>query len=322
MPNTHSTQITTTVPFDGQEIVAIRQDDKVYIIPKEICKNLGIDWDSQRKRIQRDTVLSEGAVIMTLPSKGGIQETTVLPLEYLNGWLFGIDDKKVKPEIQPKIIAYKKDCYNTLFQYFNTGFVLDENRLTNRTYDFDQLYEKVRQIRVSEQMFYEKVKQVFVLTSYDYSSANANAIEFFGAIQNIFHYAVTGNTAAELLIKRHDVDDKNFGVKNFKNTKPTKREATIAKNYLDELELKRLISLSDLFLSYAENSLLNDQKLDMATWITKTKELIKLANMKVLEGKGSVKSEYAKDFIDIEYEKYKNKLLENKSKTVNVLQTN
>ena len=321
MMNNQDNKIITAIPFNNGEITAIKQGDKVFIFPKEICKNLGINWDAQRQRIQRDTVLSEGAVIMTVPSKGGDQETTVLPLEYLNGWLFGIDDKKVKPEIQPMIIAYKKDCYNTLFQYFNTGFVLDENRLTNSTYDFDQLYEKVRELRTSEQLFYEKVRKLFVLTSSDYSSANINAIEFFSTIQNLFHYAVTSNTAAELLMKRHDTDDKSFGLKNFKGQNPTKREATIAKNYLDEKELKRLIALSDLFLSYAENSLLNEQKLDMRTWVAKTKELIKLAEMKVLEDKGSVSSEYAKNFIDIEYEKYKSRQLSLKRQQIKQLQT-
>ena len=77
-----------TVPFNGQRVVSVIHDGSAYVALKPICENLGIDWSSQLKSIKRDTVLSEGMVIMTIPSDGGPQETVCVPLEYLNGWLF------------------------------------------------------------------------------------------------------------------------------------------------------------------------------------------------------------------------------------------
>jgi hypothetical protein len=123
------------IPFNGEEIIAITKENKKYVIPKQICENLGIDWSSQRQRINRDTVLSDTMVMTTIPQKnpsgaGFIdQETLILPLEYLNGWLFGIDDTRVKEEVRQKVIDYKKHCYLVLYEFFQKGASIDIDRL-------------------------------------------------------------------------------------------------------------------------------------------------------------------------------------------------
>ena len=100
MTNDQDNKIITAIPFNNGEVTAIKQGDKVFVFPKEICKNLGIDWEGQRQRIERDTVLSSTTcIIKAVANDGKSREMSALPLEYLNGWLFGIDDKKVKPEI-------------------------------------------------------------------------------------------------------------------------------------------------------------------------------------------------------------------------------
>ena len=115
----------TTIDFNGQPLITIEQDGIHYTAVKPICENIGLNWDAQRKRISRDDVLSEGAVIMTAPSKGGNQEMLCLPIDYLNGWLFGVDAKRVKPEIKDTLIQYKKECYKVLHDYWHTGAAID-----------------------------------------------------------------------------------------------------------------------------------------------------------------------------------------------------
>ena len=113
-----NTQI-STINFHNQSLITFEQNGTHYTAMKPICENIGLEWHAQRQRIQRDEVLSQGEVIITLPSNGGNQQMICLPIEYLNGWLFGIDVKRVKPEIREKLITYKKECYQALFNYWN-----------------------------------------------------------------------------------------------------------------------------------------------------------------------------------------------------------
>lgn len=113
-----TTQI-QTIQFNSQSLVTFEQNGTHYTAMKPICENIGLCWDGQRQRIQRDEVLSEGAVIITVPSNGGDQQMICLPIEYINGWLFGIDIKRCKPEIRETLIMYKKECYQALYNYWN-----------------------------------------------------------------------------------------------------------------------------------------------------------------------------------------------------------
>ncbi|MBB6251439.1 phage antirepressor N-terminal domain-containing protein [Nitrospirillum iridis] len=113
------TTMLTAVPFRDDTLLATRTDSgDVLVAVKPVCVALGLDWKSQQLRLRRDAVLSEGRVIMTLPSAGGLQEAICLPLRLMNGWLFGIDENRVRPEIRDKVIAYKRECYDVLWQHF------------------------------------------------------------------------------------------------------------------------------------------------------------------------------------------------------------
>lgn len=107
------------VEFHGDALWATRQDGEVFVAVKPVCEAMGIGWGGQRQRIQRDAVLSEGASMIHAPSRGGIQEALCLPLRLLNGWLFGIDEQRVKrAEVREKIVRYKRECYEVLFNHF------------------------------------------------------------------------------------------------------------------------------------------------------------------------------------------------------------
>lgn len=109
-----------TVDFRGDTLFAVKQDETVFVAIKPICDRLGILWSKQRERINRDQILSEGSPIMGLPSLGGIQETIVLRLDLINGWLFTIDESRVKDEeTRQRILSYKRECYQVLFEHFH-----------------------------------------------------------------------------------------------------------------------------------------------------------------------------------------------------------
>ncbi|WP_243385056.1 phage antirepressor N-terminal domain-containing protein [Caviibacterium pharyngocola] len=110
-----------TIQFYNRTLTTFEQNNIHYVAMKPICENIGLDWEAQRQRIRRDEVLSQGAVMITSPSNGGEQQTLCLPIQYLNGWLFGIDVKRVKPEIRERLITYKRECYQALHDYWNKG---------------------------------------------------------------------------------------------------------------------------------------------------------------------------------------------------------
>ena len=106
------------VKFNNQSIPVFFHEEKPYVAMKPICENIGLNWDGQRQRIQRNHVLSQGTVMITAPSKSGEQEYSCLPIGYLNGWLFGIDVNRVKPEIKQTLIKYQLECFDVLYNHF------------------------------------------------------------------------------------------------------------------------------------------------------------------------------------------------------------
>ena len=108
-----------TVTFHGQSISVFTQNNQHYVAMKPICENIGLDWRAQRQRIMRHDIMKQGVVIITTPDKAGqMQETNCLPLEYLNGWLFGVDAARVKPEIKPRLLQYQRECFKVLSAHF------------------------------------------------------------------------------------------------------------------------------------------------------------------------------------------------------------
>lgn len=109
-----------TVEFRQDTLFAVERDDGLFVAIKPIVQSLGLDWKAQHRRVTDDAILSEGMVVVTIPSVGGPQETTCLKLELINGWLFTIDESRVKDEqTRQKVLAYKRECYSTLFDHFH-----------------------------------------------------------------------------------------------------------------------------------------------------------------------------------------------------------
>ncbi|OTP82625.1 phage antirepressor N-terminal domain-containing protein [Gilliamella apicola] len=107
-----------TIQFHNQSLIVLNHENKPYIAMKPVCENIGLDWAAQLKRIKRHQVLSSGMVMMTTPSKQGLQEYVCLPISMLNGWLFGIDTNRVKPEIRKTLEQYQLECFDVLYHHF------------------------------------------------------------------------------------------------------------------------------------------------------------------------------------------------------------
>jgi hypothetical protein len=156
----------------------------------------------------------------------------------------------------PQAVVFRKWATTVLKEYLRKGFVLDDERLKNPGAEpdyFDEVVQRIRAIRASEKRFYQKVRDLFAQTSADYDKTSPTAKDLFAAIQNKLLFAVTGHTAAELVQARIDPVSLTFGLTTWKGDQPLKADATIAKNYLTEDELRGLDRLTTQFLDFAEN---------------------------------------------------------------------
>lgn len=177
-----------------------------------------------------------------------------------------------------------------LKEYIVKGFVMDDDRLANgkvaKTY-FQEWEERIRKIRTSEANFYQKVRDVFA-TSVDYNPKADYAQKFFSVVQNKFHFAITGLTAAEIVASRVDGAKEHLGLTNWKGEIITREQAEIAKNYLQELELKRLNLLVEQFLSFAELQSVEQRLMYMRNWIEKLDDFLILNEKEILDNAGNV----------------------------------
>lgn len=107
-----------SIPFHGQTIPVFTQNRQHYVAMRPICENIGLEWNSQFRRIKRNEILNSAIAMMATPSNGGKQETLCLPLEYLNGWLFGVDARRVKPQIRERLLQYQRECFQVLAAHF------------------------------------------------------------------------------------------------------------------------------------------------------------------------------------------------------------
>jgi hypothetical protein len=192
----------------------------------------------------------------------------------------------------------------TLREYLVKGFVMNDERLAgNERNYFDELVERVRHIRTSEGEFYRKVLDVFA-TSIDYDTKTAQAQEFFATVQNKFHYAIHGRTAAELISERVNSQSPAMGLTNWSGKVVSAKEARIAKNYLEEMELKRLNLLVEQFLAYAELQAVEQRPMYMQQWVNKLDDFLRFNEKAVLQGKGKVSRQDMEARVRKELERY------------------
>lgn len=213
-----------------------------------------------------------------------------------------------------KATRFRQWATKTLKEYITKGFVLNDELMKNgrpfgKDY-FDELLERIREIRASERRAYQKIADIFEQCSYDYDKDSETTKAFYAFVQNKLHFAVTGQTAAELIAGRATLDSPTMGLTTWKaapDGKILKSDTLVAKNYLNEKEIARLNRLVTMFIDYAELMAEDQQPMSMKDWLAETDRFLTNNRRKVLEGKGGVSHDEAVKKVSDIYAQFRKK---------------
>lgn len=202
-----------------------------------------------------------------------------------------------------------------LNEYLVKGFTMDDDRLKEmRNFGqdyFDELLERIRDIRASERRFYQKITDIYA-TAVDYDGKAEISHEFFATVQNKLHFAIHGHTASELIASRADATKENMGLTSWKGDKVRKQDVKVAKNYLTEKEMKSLNRIVTMYLDYAEDQAERNQPMYMKDWVEKLNSFLQFNGRETLENAGKVSAKVAEQLAVQEYEKFnQNRLVAN-----------
>ena len=204
---------------------------------------------------------------------------------------------------------FRQWATRTLQEYLIKGFVMDDERLKNPPIGtsvvpdyFDELLERIRDIRASERRMYLRVREIFALAA-DYEPSLKQTTQFFQAIQNKLHFACSGQTAAELIHNRADASEPNMGLKTFKGAEVRKSDILTAKNYLTEPEIKELNRIVVMWLDFAEDQAARRQQVFLEDWQSKLDQFLEFNDREVLADKGSISKKQADAKATAEYER-------------------
>ena len=213
-----------------------------------------------------------------------------------------------------KATRFRQWATRTLKEYIQKGFVLNDELMKNghpfgKDY-FEELLERIREIRASERRAYQKIADVFEQCSYDYDKNSETTKAFYAFVQNKLHYAVTGKTAAELISERATLDSPTMGLTTWKGApdgKILKSDTLVAKNYLSEKELSRLNRLVTMFIDYAELMAEDEQLMSMQDWLEETDRFLTNNRRQVLESKGHISRDAAMKKVGAIYDEFRRK---------------
>ena len=303
----------------GETKIDVRFDgDTVWLTQKLLAKLFGVTIptiNEHIKNIYKEGELQESSTIrkFLIVQKEGIREVE-RETDFFNLDIIISVGYRIKSSIAT---AFRQWATLRLREYIVKGFVMDDERLKNPDLPFDyfeELTRRIADIRTSEKRFYRKITDIYA-TSVDYDPMDEKSIIFFKTVQNKVHYAITGSTAAEIVVSRVDSKKPNIGLTNFRGSKPTKEEVVIAKNYLSEQELLVLNNLVEQYLVFAEGQAMQRVPMYMKDWIDKLHGFLQINNKAILKDAGKISHELAKELAEKEYDKYYQKSLKAPSKT-------
>lgn len=295
---------------DGSlQIKVIAKWDTVWLTQDQIAKLYGksISTISEHmSNIYLEEELEESTTTQKDSNFGNSEIGYFKPKTYYNLDMILAVGYRVK---SPEGIAFRKRASTNLKELFLRGFVMDDQRLMqwttiNGKADFDELLRKVREIRFSERSIYDKIKDLIKNSSIDYDPNNTDVQKFFAILQNKFIYAITGNTAAELVVSRIDSEKPALGMTSFKGENIKKSDAIVSKNYLLEKELKQLYLLCEQFFSFAELQLSLERELTTTDWLSKLDQVLKMSNLDILDNPWKIKKEDMEVVVKKEIESY------------------
>lgn len=297
---------------DGNiKVEVLLKNEDVWLNTEALATLFNIDRSGIVRHINniyKDDELSENSTCAKIAhvGNGGKQtyNTKYYNLDMIISIGFRVNSKKA--------IKFRTWANKIIKDYMVQGFALNDERFmkarrTDQEY-FKRLLERIKLIRTSERMFYQKITDIFAECSIDYDKNSDEAITFYKTVQNKFHFAITGQTASEIVYNRVDAKKENMGLTTWVNSpdgKILKSDVTITKNYLDEKEIKKLNNLVNLFLDIAENNAERNIPMYMNDWKKEVETALTLFHYEVLEGKGKVSHKMAVEKAESEYAKYK-----------------
>lgn len=296
---------------DGVQVVY--KDETIWCTQKAMATLFDVDKSGISRHIKK--ILSEGelptdttvAKIATVVNRG-IRGEVEDELEYYNLDMVIAVGYRVNSR---RATQFRQWCTFVLRQYAIRGYVIDKKRMENGSFIgvdyFEQLLEEIREIRLSERNFYQKLTDIYA-TAIDYNRDAPTTRDFFKKVQNKMHYAVHGHTAAELIVERADADKGHMGLTTWAkapNGKIIRSDVSVAKNYLKQNELQALGRLVNAYLDIAKDMAERHIPMTMEDWAKRIDKFLDATNRDILQGAGSITAEYAKQYAESEFEKYR-----------------
>ena len=311
LPSNNSDFILYTSPDGEVRVDVFVNQETVWLTQKAIANLFGVDRTVITKHLKNifdSAELEENSVsakIAHTAEDGKSYQTKFYNLDVIISVGYRVNSKQAT---QFRIWATK-----TLKEFIIKGFVLDDKRLKQggqvfgKDY-FEELLERIREIRASERRFYQKITDIFSQCSIDYDAKSELTVNFYKTVQNKLHWAITGNTAAEIIDKRADVAKPNMGLTTWKNSpvgKILKSDTEIAKNYLSEKEIRELNRLVELYLNFAELQAERNIPTKMKEWVEILDSFLKLNRYELLNNSGSISHNQAMSKAETEYQKFR-----------------
>lgn len=284
------------------------EEDTIWMTQKAMCELYQVAKSSVSEHISnifKDGELEPEATVRkfrTVQTEGTRQVTR--ERDYYNLDMILAVGYRVRSNVG---MHFRRWASSVLTEYMKKGFVLNDERLRNpREFGadyFDELLERIRDIRASEKRVYQKVKEIFAL-SVDYDSKSEVAQNFFKSVQNKLEYAATGHTAPEIIATRADASKDNMGLTSFKGVKVRRGDVTVAKNYMTHDEISTLNLIVNMYLDYAELQAKGHNPMHMADWENKLEDFLRFNGQGVLKNLGTVRREVAEKLALEQYEKF------------------
>ena len=300
---------------EGKEngVQVVYKDETIWCTQKAMATLFDVDKSGISRHIKK--ILSEGelstdttvAKIATVVNRG-IRGEVEDELEYYNLDMVIAVGYRVNSR---RATQFRQWCTFVLRQYAIRGYVIDKKRMENGSFIgvdyFEQLLEEIREIRLSERNFYQKLTDIYA-TAIDYNRDAPTTRDFFKKVQNKMHCAVHGHTAAELIVERADADKEHMGLTTWAkapNGKIIRSDVSVVKNYLKQNELQALGRLVNAYLDIAKDMAERHIPMTMEDWAKRIDKFLDATNREILQGAGSITAEYAKQYAESEFEKYR-----------------
>lgn len=290
---------------DGQTKIEVQlQDETVWLSQKhmaELFQTTKQNIGQHLRNIFDEGELNENAVVkkfFTTAADGKKYQTSFYSLDAIISVGY-----RIKSHVATR---FRQWATRHIKEFIIKGFVLDDERLKNPDLPFDyfdELLRRIQDIRTSEKRFYRKITDIYA-TSIDYDPTLDISINFFKTVQNKMHWAITGQTAAEIIHNRADHTKPNMGLTTWRGPKVRKQDVVVAKNYLNEDELLALNNLVEQYLVFAEGQAMRRIPMHMSDWITKLDGFLSLNDRDILEHAGKISHQMAKELAEAEYDRF------------------